>query len=381
MSALLLSLRRDRSAALRHVDVALLAFTFALMITGTLLVYFATAHKLAARGFDPTYYLKRDILYMAAGTAALVAAALVDYRNWKGFIPVVYAGTIFVLVAVLSPLGSQGFGARSWFSTPFFDIEPAEFTKPAMIIVLAFVASERRGEMAFRDIVTCIGLAVPPAVLIFIQPDLGTALVFIAILIGILLVGGARPRQLAILLLAGATVIALMVQFGVLKDYQVRRLTAFLDQTDQAVSSDGPGYNVQQAKQAISAGGLFGKGPGNSTQTNLGFVPVQESDFIFTVMGEAFGFAGCVLMLVLYGGFLWRAWRVASLARDHFGALIATGVVSMLAFQMFVNIGMTVGIMPVTGLPLPLVSLGGSAMMATCVCVGLLLNIHMRRFS
>jgi rod shape determining protein RodA len=373
--------RRSEAAPGHHVDFVLLFATAALMVTGTVLVYFATSQKLAARGFDPAYYLKRDVIYMVAGVIALVVTAVFDYRSWKGFIPVIYGGIVFMLLAVLSPLGSSGFGAKSWFATPFFDIEPAEFAKPAMIVVLAFVISERRGEVAWRDIWRALGLLAPPALLIFIQPDLGTSLVFVAIVFVMLLVGGARPRSLGILLLGGIVGVTLVFQVGVLKDYQVKRLTAFVDQNDQALGeADGPGYNVQQAKAAISAGGIFGRGPGNSTQTNLGFVPVQESDFIFTVMGEAFGFAGCSLLLLLFGLLIWRAWRIATLARDHFGALLAGGIVGMLVFQMFVNIGMTLGMMPVTGIPLPLVSLGGSALISTCVCIGLLLNVHMRRF-
>jgi rod shape determining protein RodA len=178
----------------------------------------------------------------------------------------------------------------------------------------------------------------------------------------------------------GAIATVLVFQVGVLKDYQVKRLTAFVSQSDQATSDDGPGYNLSQAKQAISAGGFLGRGPHNSTQTNLGFVPVQESDFIFTVMGEEFGFVGSVVLLVLFAVLIWRGLRISALARDHFGALLAAGVVGMLAFEMFINIGMTVGIMPVTGIPLPLVSLGGTALLSTCGAIGLLLNVHMRRF-
>ena len=241
---------------------------------------------------------------------------------------------------------------------------------------LELIPKSNRLADAFR----CLALLAPPALLIFFQPDFGTTLVFVAILLGVLTVGGARPRHLLALLAAGLTAVALMGQVGLLKEYQVNRFKAFLEGDDRAAASSAASYNVQQAKQAISAGGFFGRGPANATQTNLGFVPVQESDFIFTVMGEAFGFLGGFTLLVVYGTLLWRAWRIGSLARDHFGALVAVGVLSMFAFQMFINVGMTLGMMPVTGLPLPLVSLGGSAMMASCISIGLLLNIHMRRF-
>lgn len=381
MSEMTIPWRREAASPTRHVDMALLGSTFALMLMGNLLVYLATSKKLTFLGYDPAYYLKRNLLYMVAGVVALVVTAAIDYRIWKGFIPIIYLGTVFTLLAVLTPLGSRGFGAKSWFSFPFFDVEPGELAKPALILVLAFMVSERRGEMELRDIGRCLALLALPAFLIFVQPDLGSMLVFLAVLVGMLLVGGASGRHMLMLTGGGVLLVALVLQVGVLKDYQVNRLTVFLDnKADQATDADGPGYNVAQAKQAISAGGLFGRGPGNSTQTNLGFVPVQESDFIFTVMGEEFGFVGCLLLLGLFGVLIWRALRIASLARDHFGTLIATGVVAMLLFQMFVNIGMTLGIMPVTGLPLPLVSLGGSAMISTCLGIGLLLNVHMRRF-
>jgi rod shape determining protein RodA len=352
------------------------------MATGALLVYLATSSKLIAAGYSPTYYVKRAVIYILAGTVAMVMTATIDYRTWKGFIPVVYAGTVLVLLAVLSPLGSKGFGASSWFALPGFDVQPSEFAKPAMIMVLAMIVSERRGETEMRDILRCLGLVALPALLIFIQPDLGTMLVFIAVLLVVLLVGGARTRDLLLLIGAGIVVVVVVFQFGVLKEYQLNRFRAFLDQSDQgSVDSDGPGYNLAQAKAAIAGGGLLGRGPHNSTQTNLGFVPVQESDFIFTVMGEEFGFVGCIFLLGLFGILIWRCLRIAALSRDHFGALIAAGVVAMMVFQMFVNIGMTVGIMPVTGLPLPLVSLGGSSLIATCAALGLVLNVHMRRFS
>jgi rod shape determining protein RodA len=380
LATLTIPWRREGSQSLRHIDAPLLVATFALMATGTTLVYLATSQKLAFLGHDPLYYLKRDAIYMIAGSLALVVSAAIDYRTWKGFTPFLYGGTVLALLAVLSPLGSRTFGAKSWFSFPLFQVEPSELAKPAMILVIALVVAERRGEVEMRDIGRCLALIAVPAFLVFIQPELGTMLVLVAIMFVILLVGGARPRDLLWLLLGGVVVVTLMFQVGALRDYQKKRLTAFVAQTDQVTDPDGPGYNVAQAKQAISNGGLFGRGPHNSTQTNLGFVPVQESDFIFTVMGEEFGFVGCLVLLVFFGILIWRGLRIASVARDHFGALVAAGVVGMFVFQMFVNVGMTLGIMPVTGIPLPLVSFGGSALIGNCICVGLLLNIHMRRF-
>jgi rod shape determining protein RodA len=219
-------------------------------------------------------------------------------------------------------------------------------------------------------------IAAVPGLLVFLQPDLGTSIVLVTILVGVLVVAGARARYLGILALTAVVLIFGAFQMGLVKDYQVDRLTSFFDPQNDPLRS---GYNRQQAEIAIGSGGLFGVGYGNGTQTNLDFVPEQHTDFIFTVVGEEFGFAGALTLLLLFGVLIWRAFRIALLSKDRFGTYIAAGIGAYLAIQVFVNIGMTLGIMPITGIPLPFVSYGGSALLTNSAAVGLLLNIHMRR--
>jgi rod shape determining protein RodA len=221
-------------------------------------------------------------------------------------------------------------------------------------------------------------LAALPMGLIYLQPDLGTDLVIGAIIVGILVVAGARVRHIAVLFLLVAVAMVAVVQLGVLKQYQLDRLGAFLDPKGDTQRA---AYNLEQSKTAIGAGGLLGKGLGKGTQTNLSFVPEQSTDFIFTVVGEELGFVGGITLLALFAIVVWRTWRTATLSRDLFGTLVCVGVLAMLVFQIFENVGMTMGIMPITGIPLPLMSYGGSATLGSFAAIGLVLNVHMRRFS
>jgi rod shape determining protein RodA len=222
------------------------------------------------------------------------------------------------------------------------------------------------------------GLAALPAALVFLQPDLGTSIVFAAILVGVLVVAGARARHLGILALTAIVLIFAGFQVGLVREYQIARLTGFLDAANDPDRTD---YNRLQAEVAIGAGGVFGLGYLQGTQTNLRFVPEQHTDFIFTAIGEEFGFVGALALLGLFGVVLWRAFRIAFIAKDAFGTYLAAGVASMLALQMFVNVGMAIGIMPITGIPLPFVSYGGSSLLVNAAAVGVLLNVHMRRFT
>jgi rod shape determining protein RodA len=259
-----------------------------------------------------------------------------------------------------------------------FQLQPSEFAKVVFIVCLAAYGAQHRGDLDGARLLRVLVIGGVPMGLILLQPDLGTALVFVAVLLGVLLVGGARPRHLAVLVLLGAIGTAGVLQAGVLKQYQKDRLTAFLDpKGDPRLSS----YNLRQSEVAISAGGLTGQGLFKGTQTNLSYVPEQHTDFIFTVAGEELGFAGAAVLLALFAVVVWRTWRAAVLARDLPGTLLCVGVLCMLMFQIFENVGMTMGIMPITGIPLPSLSYGGSAMLASFVGVGLVLNVHMRRFS
>ncbi|HEU4865777.1 MAG TPA: FtsW/RodA/SpoVE family cell cycle protein, partial [Actinomycetota bacterium] len=234
------------------------------------------------------------------------------------------------------------------------------------------------GDLTLRDVFRTAGLAAVPAFLVFLQPDLGTSIVFVAILVGMLVVAGARARYLGVLALTAVVLIVSGFQVGLVREYQIERLRGFLDPA--SVSEDAL-HNREQAEIAIGSGGLTGVGYLQGSQTNLDFVPEQHTDFVFTVVGEEFGFAGAATLLALYGVLLWRAFRVALLSRDPFGTYLAAGIASMLALQMFVNVGMNIGIMPITGIPLPFVSYGGSSLLLNLAAVGLLINVHMRRFA
>jgi rod shape determining protein RodA len=371
-------LRRGATAAWRHVDLALFASAVAVAGMGVLMVYSATQSKLSEQGFDPYMYLKRQSVWVILGLAVMAVMVSVDYRVLRDIAPVVFLGTFVLLLLVLSPLGSSTRGAQAWFQFGSFQLEPSEWAKLALIICVAAYCATHRGDLDGRRLFTVLGLSAVPMALIYLQPDLGTDLVFGGILIGVLVVAGARPRHIAALCLVGVVGMVAVVQLGVLKQYQVDRLTAFANPTNDPQRS---AYNLSQAKAAIGSGGLFGKGLFKGTQTNLSFVPEQQTDFIFTVVGEELGFVGAFTLLALFAVVVWRTWRTATLARDLFGTLLCMGVLAMFVFQIFENVGMTMGIMPITGIPLPFMSYGGSSTVANFAAVGLVLNVHMRRFA
>jgi rod shape determining protein RodA len=369
---------RNPAAVWRHVDLTLLLSTIGIAGMGVLMVYSSTRQKQESAGLDPAFFLKRQAVYLALGLVAMALVALVDYRHIRDFTPILFGATILTLLLVISPLGTSRRGTQAWFQLGGFQFQPSEVAKVVLILALAAACAGRRGELETPRLVAALALAFVPMALIYAQPDLGTNLVFVGIVIAVLLVAGARPRHIAVLTLLGITAIALVVELGMLKDYQRDRLTAFLDpQSDSQRSS----YNLRQSQIAIAAGGVAGRGLFQGTQTNLSFVPEQHTDFIFTAVGEELGFLGGLTLLGLFGVVTWRIWRAAVLARDQFGRLLCVGVLAMLVFQIFENVGMTMGITPITGIPLPFMSYGGSALIASFIAIGLVMNVHMRRFS
>ena len=384
MASTALPSRRPWAAAGRqaspfaHVDFALVGAVLAIASLGALMVYSATSHKLREAGLDPQLYLKKQVVFVMLGFAAMIAATLVDYRVFRDRAPILYAATAALLLLVLSPIGSNSKGAQAWFQLAGFQFQPSEWAKVTLVVCLAAYASSHRGDLDGRRIVAVLVLAAVPMGLIELQPDLGTNLVFAAILIAVLHVAGARPRHMAVMAALAAVLVAAVFHLGLLKQYQRDRLTAFLDPSGDTQRST---YNLNQAKVAIANGGLTGKGLFKGTQTNLSYVPEQHTDFIFTVVGEELGLVGSALLLGLFALVVWRTWRAAVLAKDLSGTLVCVGVLAMLTFQIFENVGMTMGIMPITGIPLPFMSYGGSATIAGFAAVGLVLNVHMRRFS
>jgi rod shape determining protein RodA len=369
---------RDESAPWLHLDLVLVSAVMMIASLGTVMVYSATRRKLEAAGIAPHYYLNRQVLFVGLGAALMVAITTVDYRVFRDRAALVYPATVMLLLAVLTPLGSNSKGAQAWFQIAGFQFQPSELSKIALIVCLAAYASLHRGDLDVRRVGAVIGLAALPMALILKQNDLGTDLVFVAILLGMLLVAGARPRHMAVLALIGIVGIVAVLQLGVLRQYQRERLTAFLDPAEDTQRSS---YNLNQSKIAIANGGLLGRGLFKGSQTNLSYVPEQHTDFIFTVVGEELGLLGSALLLALFAVVVWRTWRAAALARDLSGTLVCVGVLAMLVFQVFENVGMTMGIMPITGIPLPFMSYGGSSTLASFAAVGLVLNVHMRRFS
>lgn len=369
---------RPASGPLRHLDLTLLLSTVGISAIGLLMVYSATRQKQENAGLDPAFFLKRQAVFLVLGFVAMAVAALVDYHRLRDFTPILYIGGVLTLLLVISPIGTSSRGTQAWFQIGSFQFQPSEVAKIVLILTLAAVCAVYRGELETPGLLTALGLAFVPMALIYVQPDLGTNMVFAAVVIAVLVVAGAKPRHIAVLALLGITAVTLVVELGMLQDYQRDRLTAFLDpQTDSQRSS----YNLRQSQIAIAAGGIAGRGLFQGTQTNLAFVPEQHTDFIFTAVGEELGFLGGVSLLGFFGVMMWRIWRAAVLSRDQLGRLLCVGVLAMLVFQTFENVGMTMGITPITGIPLPFMSYGGSAMITCFVGIGLVLNVHMRRFS
>jgi len=371
-----------RDSAVRRIDWTLMFAVFGLCAYGGALVWSATREAALQSGGDPTAFLKKHCLNVGIGLVLGVVASVFDYRMLRAYAPVLYLLSIGGLVAVLSPLGSTINGSHSWIVLPAgFSIQPSELAKVALVVGMAMLLSEKRdAEDTPRDIdvVMTLAFAAVPLALVMLQPDLGTALVVSAIVLGVVAVSGA-PLRWVIGLVLGAVLIAFVaVQAGLLKDYQLDRFRAFYDPT---ADPKGVGYNVRQAQIAIGSGGFHGQGLFHGAQTQGQFVPAQQTDFIFTVAGEELGFVGAGVLVLLLGVVLWRAGRIAMQAEDLCGRLLATGVLCWFAFQSFENIGMTLGIMPVTGVPLVFVSYGGSSMFANMLAVGLLMNVHMRRYT
>ena len=373
-----ISARMARKAPIRHLDPTLLLVTLMLSAFGAVMIFSATASKQIEAGLDPNLFLSRQIAYLVGGAVILLAVSLFDYRHLRGFAPVLYGITIIALIVVLTPVGEVVSGARRWINLGFFQAQPSELAKVAVIIAVAAFLGERKGDIRGLDVLAAVGIVAIPSALIYLEPDLGTMMVFVALLGSMLLVAGAKLRHFAVLGLIGATLIFGAIQFDALEDYQVQRITAFLDPNPDIRDV---GYNLTQSKIAIGSGGFRGKGlQSEDSQTSLDYVPEQHTDFIFTAVGEQLGFLGSATLLGLFSFLIWRALRISALSRDTFGTLVAAGIAALWSFQVFVNVGMTMGIMPITGIPLPFISYGGSSLLTNFVAVGLLLNVHMRRF-
>jgi rod shape determining protein RodA len=353
----------------------LLGATGLLALTGVVMIYSATKGKLALAGEDPRYFLKRQAVFLVLGLVVMVALLLFDYRRLEQLSTVLYVGIVLALLAVLSPVGSHALGSQRWFALGPLQLQPSEFATLVLIIAIATYCTRRPEGLDFRDLVRLVLMSALPIVLIIKQPDLGTAIVMLVILMVMLAVAGMPGRYLLLLIVGAVVLVIFALNVGLLKHYQIVRLTSFIspEGANQNVT-----YNVTQAKDAIAHGGIFGRGLFHGAVTNLAYVPEQQTDFIFSAVGEQLGFVGAGVLLLLYGVVAWRVLRTAQLARDTYGRLICSGVFALLVFSVFENVGMNMGIMPVAGIPLPFLSYGGSAMIGFMAAIGLVTSVHMR---
>ncbi len=372
--------RRNRQSLVHGFDPVLTAVVGLLLFIGTLLVWAATRDWYTRNGLDGQYYLKRHIINIMIGLVLAYGTTVIDYRLLRAYTPFLWGAGVLGLIIVLIPgLGSEVNGAKAWIALPGgFQIQPAELAKIAIIIGMSMILSERShdsDEPTSKDVMQSLAIAAIPVLLIILQPDMGTILIISAAVVTIIAVSGAPARWVAGLLLLAVLGGFIAVKAGVISEYQVNRLQTFVDPN---ADTQGAGYQLRQARITVGSGGLIGTGLFNGPQTNGRFVPEQQTDFIFTVAGEELGFVGSGGILILYLILLMRAFSIARRTNDPFGRLVCTDVIAWFAFQLFENIGMTLGLMPMTGVPLPFISYGGSSMFATLIGVGLLQNVHAR---
>ena len=378
------TLARTHVAARRNVppfDLILLIATMLVSVIGVVMVYTATRGSLLAQGEDPKTFLKKQGLFVILGVITMVVVALIDYRRLESVATILYWLIVLALLGVFV-VGSSAQGAARWFSLGPLQLQPSEFAVLALILAVASYCARRQEEgLAWRDVFRLLIMAGIPIVLVLLQPDLGTAMIMVIVLLVMLAVAGLPIRILVMLLVATVLVALVAVEGGLLHHYQIARLTTFLNPNSHSTNPyvQSAIYNTQQAKNAIGSGGLFGSGIGHGVETNLGYVPEQQTDFIFTAVAEQLGFVGSVGVLALLGVIAWRVLHAAVVSRDIFGRLVCSGLFAFLAFSVFQNAGMTMGIMPITGIPLPFVSYGGTAELVFFSAVGLALSVGARR--
>jgi rod shape determining protein RodA len=371
-----------RDSAVWRLDWVMVLAGIGLSVIGSLLVWSATRNRTDLNQGDPHYFLTRHVLSLLAGLLLMAGMVWIGHRRVRGAVPFLYAVSLLLGVLVLTPLGATINGQRAWLHLGGgFSLQPAEFIKMTVILGMAMLLAAKvdagdREHPDHRTVLQALGLAALPIVVIMLMPDLGSVMVMVIIVLGVLLASGASNRWVVGLCVAGAGGAVLVWALGMLDQYQINRFAAF---ANPALDPSGVGYNTNQARIAIGSGGLAGKGLFKGSQTTGQFVPEQQTDFVFTVAGEELGFLGGALIILLLGVVIWRACRIARESTALYSTIVAAGVIAWFAFQSFENIGMTLGIMPVAGLPLPFVSYGGTSMFAVWVAVGLLQSIRVQR--
>ena len=366
--------REPRSSLLQRLDLSIIFLTIGMLGIGLVTVFSATRGVVNAGGVGNTSFIERQLLFVGIGGFLAAIATVLDYRKTRVLVPLIYGGTVVALVGLFF-FGSTFNGAQSWYSFGFVTLQPSEFAKITIILTLAswFGSVKNREGLPFVNVLLGLAMAGLLAGLVLLQPDFGTVMVYAAIVAGIVVVAGIALRHVVLVLgIVVATIIA-MIQRDFVESYQIERFTAFVD------PENADRFNVDQSEIAIGNGGLTGQGLFQGTQNNSSLVPEKETDFIFSVLGEELGFVGAATLLTLYALLLLRIWRVAHLAEDEYGRLICVGVFSMFLIQAFQAIGMNMGMMPVTGIPLPLISFGGSSMLTSLIGLGLVQNVHAHR--
>ncbi|MET7359514.1 rod shape-determining protein RodA [Streptomyces sp. NPDC005562] len=371
-----------RDSIVRRLDWPMLFAAIALSGIGTALVYSATRNRTELVGDDPYSFALKHLLNTGIGFALMIGTVWLGHRTLRTAVPILYGISVFLVLLVLTPLGATINGAHAWIVLGGgFSLQPSEFVKITIILGMAMLLAARvdagdKDIPGHRTVLQALGLAAVPVAIVMLMPDLGSVMVMAMIVLGVLLASGASNRWVFGLLGTGVAGGVAIWQLGVLDDYQIARFAAF---ANPALDPAGVGYNTNQARIAIGSGGLTGTGLFKGSQTTGQFVPEQQTDFVFTVAGEELGFVGAGAILLLLGVVLWRACRIARETTELYGTIVAAGIIAWFAFQSFENIGMTLGIMPVAGLPLPFVSYGGSSMFAVWVAVGLLQSIKVQR--
>jgi len=374
------NIKRGITAPTRSIDWVLMTAVGLLNTIGVFIVYSATRPRLISRGSDPFSFAQRQVAFIIVALVAMVVVMWLDYVQLHGNANLLYAGTLFLLVLVLVTGAVIG-GARLSFDLGPISVQPSEISKVTTLLLLAgYLARGDTEEVSYEMFIRSLFIVGVPVVLIAVEPDLGSASVVVAMAMGVLLVAGARARYIILITTLSVSSVVAGVVSGVVRDYQLQRITGFLNQNSDSASLQQLITQVRFAKRAVATGGFFGKGYLDGPLTNGRFIPVQSTDFVFSAVGEQFGMVGCGIVLSLFAVVLWRIFRIARLAQDRLGTLVCTGVFTMILWQAFQNIGMTMGITPVSGVPLPFVSYGGSHTVAFAMMIGLAQSVHMRRF-
>ncbi|HEY3427380.1 MAG TPA: rod shape-determining protein RodA [Acidimicrobiia bacterium] len=355
-------------------DRILIGASVILALMGLLMIYSATRVGLERNNLPASFSMERQMIFVAAGLILVGAFSFVDYREFRHLAHIVYGGMVVLLAAVF--LFPAVKGAQRWYDLGFFQLQPSEFSKTACLITLSAILARPAARLEWTRILQALMIMVIPAALIFLQPDLGTMLIFAFLLVVLLFGAGISARQALVVSGVGLALGMAIFQFGLLKAYQLDRIRVLIDPT---LDPTGIGWNLRQSILAVGSGQLTGKGLFQGQQTNFQYVPEQGTDFIFTAVGEQLGFVGGILVIAAFLVLVWRLLVIAGAARDRFGALLAMGIASIFAFHVLVNIGMTVGIMPVTGLPLPFMSAGGSSFLNFSILIGIANSIWLRR--